>query len=125
MTVSSYIRFEAEGGPITIEASAEEVSPAPGVVKAGVKEKVQDALVVAQEGFEEAMKRILSYNARIITEAVVVLPHPPDQLEVRFGLKATGEVGNFAVTKLGGEANYQVTLTWNDLKGGTAGRDGG
>ena len=29
-----------------------------------------------------------------------------------FSLKATGEVGNFAVAKAGAEANYTVKLTW-------------
>jgi hypothetical protein len=29
-----------------------------------------------------------------------------------FGLKATGEVGNFAVAKACAEANYTVKLTW-------------
>jgi len=37
-----------------------------------------------------------------------------DEVEVKFGLKATGEVGNnmFAIGKAGMEANYEVTLKW-------------
>lgn len=36
-------------------------------------------------------------------------------MEITFGLKATGEVGNniFAVGKAGVEANYKVTLRWH------------
>jgi len=33
-------------------------------------------------------------------------------MEVTFGLKATGELGNFAVAKASAEASYTVTLTW-------------
>jgi hypothetical protein len=33
-----------------------------------------------------------------------------DEVSVKFGLKATGEAGNFAVGKVGVEANYEVKL---------------
>jgi hypothetical protein len=33
-------------------------------------------------------------------------------LEISFSLKATGELGNVAVGKAGGEANYNVKLVW-------------
>ena len=32
--------------------------------------------------------------------------------EVKFGLKALGEAGVFAIGKVGGEMNYEVTLKW-------------
>jgi len=37
-------------------------------------------------------------------------------VEVKFGLKATGEAGNylFAIGKVGVEANYEVTLKWSN-----------
>jgi hypothetical protein len=118
--MSCYIRFEAEDGSILIEVDAEEVSSPPGVVKAGVKERMRDAVVLAEAGFEDAIKRILICNARVITEAVGALPQGPDQLKITFGLKATGEIGNFAITKVGGEANYEVSLTWTKMMGGAA-----
>ena len=33
-------------------------------------------------------------------------------MEITFGLKATGEVGNLAVGKVAGESNYQVKMVW-------------
>jgi hypothetical protein len=36
------------------------------------------------------------------------LPDPPDQMEVTFGLKATGELGNFAVANVGHRVNREV-----------------
>ena len=36
----------------------------------------------------------------------------PSEVKVTFGLKATGEAGIFAITKLGGEANFSVKLGW-------------
>ena len=35
-----------------------------------------------------------------------------EEAEVKFGLKAVGEAGVFAVGKVGGEMNYEVTLKW-------------
>ena len=37
---------------------------------------------------------------------------PPDEVEVEFGLKATAELGNFAIGKVNGETNYTVRLKW-------------
>jgi hypothetical protein len=39
-----------------------------------------------------------------------------EEVEVSFGLKAMGELGTFAVGKVGLEANYQVTLKWSNKK---------
>jgi|GEM_PF-738148 len=35
-----------------------------------------------------------------------------DEVELKFGLVTSGELGNFAVGKVGVEANYEVTLKW-------------
>jgi hypothetical protein len=32
--------------------------------------------------------------------------------EIKFGIKCVGEAGLFAVGKLGGEVNYEITLKW-------------
>ncbi len=37
-----------------------------------------------------------------------------DEVEVKFGLSATGELGNFAIGQVGAEANYEVTLKWSN-----------
>ena len=39
-----------------------------------------------------------------------------DEVEVSFGLKAVGEAGNFAIGKVGMEANYVVKLKWSGEK---------
>jgi len=50
-------------------------------------------------------RKVIRRNAVVFIKKV----RPPDKVEVAFGLKATGEVGNFAVAKAGAEANYTVT----------------
>src|SRR5690348_10644204 len=47
----------------------------------------------------------------------------PDQIEVKFGVKASGEA-KWLVAKAAGEANFEVTLTWSrhDQNAGASGQ---
>jgi hypothetical protein len=41
-----------------------------------------------------------------------------EETELKFGLKSIGEAGIFAISKVGREMNYEVTLKWRkDEKG--------
>ena len=40
-----------------------------------------------------------------------------EEAEIKFGLKSIGEAGIFAIGKVGGEMNYEVTLKWKKEKG--------
>ncbi|MBE7556737.1 MAG: hypothetical protein HS126_37275 [Anaerolineales bacterium] len=39
-----------------------------------------------------------------------------EEAEIKFGLKTIGEAGIFAIGKVGGEMNYEVTLKWRKDK---------
>jgi hypothetical protein len=54
----------------------------------------------------------VSLIVRAFLAAVDALDKPPAEMEITFGLKATGEVGNLAVGKVAGESNYQVKMIW-------------
>lgn len=112
--MASYLQFAApDGGAILVEVEGvETTTAASGVIKAGLKERAQGAIAEAQAAFEEALQRAVRFNAEAVVAAVNGLPDPPDEVELSFGLKATGEAGNFAVCKAGGEANYAVKLAW-------------
>lgn len=109
--MTDYIQFTTEdGATISVEA-AEEETVEPGVVKAGLKEEAEKAVAEAKVSFERGLE-IVRYNADAFIKKVRGLHDPPNEVEMTFGLKATGEVGNFAVAKAGAEANYTVKLTW-------------
>ena len=76
-----------------------------------VGEAVRDAMEEAKTTFEDAMGAV-HQNAQAIIDKLKGLSDPPDEVEVTFGLKATGELGNFAVDKASAEANYTVKMTW-------------
>jgi hypothetical protein len=109
--MTDYIQFTTEDGATILVEAAEEETIEPGVVKAGLKEKAEEAIAEAKVSFERGLE-IVRYNADAFIEKVRSLSDPPDEVEMTFGLKATGEVGNFAVAKTGAEANYTVKLTW-------------
>jgi len=113
--MARYIKYQtADGGTVLVEVEgeAEAAVPKGGVVRAGrVGEAVQDAVEEVQTRFEDAME-VVRRNAQTIIGKVKGLSDPPDEVEVTFGLKATGEFGNFAVAKASAEANYTVKMTW-------------
>ncbi len=111
--MTRYIQYTAsDGGTILMEVDEQEVASPEGVVKAGVADTVQKTVARAQSTFEGALDRVVRQNAEAFIQSVRSLTESPDELEVTFGLKATGEVGNIAIAKGGGEANFTIKLSW-------------
>jgi hypothetical protein len=99
-----FIRYTLEdGSELLIEATGSEG----GVVRAGISEKIE----IAKTSFDAALDSVRLSALQIRKKLHDV---QADEVEVKFGLKATGEIGNnmFAVGKAGVEANYEVTLKW-------------
>lgn len=112
--MARYIEFSTgEGGSLLIEVDEQEASPAQGVTKAGLLERRgTDVVGSAKKSFDDAVRAIVGHNVESFTRAVTQLKKPPDEFELVFALKATGEVGNFAIAKVGGEANFTIRLSW-------------
>lgn len=121
--MSKYIQFESgedEGGIVLIEVEEEEVEQnTGGSIKAGLRSNVKDgiksAVSIAAKPFESAIRSAIRYNVQGLISAVRGLPDAPTEVEITFGLKATGEAGNVAVGKAGSEANYNVKLVWKQI----------
>jgi hypothetical protein len=103
--MSRYVEFELPDGSKVIIESDE---PGSGRVQAtrGIGDLKQ-----AAETFENAAE-----NARkaglVILDKVRGLHDSPDEVEITFGLKASGELGSLVIAKAGVEASYSVKLTW-------------
>ncbi len=117
--MTSYLRFssEEEGtADLLVEVDAAEDLLVAGEQNAGLRQWARNqagqAVGVAQSGFEEAVRRAVSLNVRAFLAAVDALEKPPAEIEITFGLKATGELGNLAVGKVSGESNYQIRMVW-------------
>lgn len=79
----------------------EPVSKRPGEVAAQAKKTFAEAL-------DNLKPMVENIKARFdgMTE-------PADEVEVKFSVKLSGEVGA-VVTKVGGEATYEITLKWQN-----------
>lgn len=112
--MSRYVEFRTDvGGSILVEVDDAEVTAEPGVEKAGLRDMAAgDAVARAQSSFEEAVNAAVGRSVSALADAVGSLPLTTTEVELAFALKATGEIGNLAIAKAGGEANFSVRLTW-------------
>jgi hypothetical protein len=76
------------------------------------RNRAGEVVAVAQTGFDEAVRRAVGLNVPAFLAAAEALQDPPAEMEITFGLKGTGEVGNVAVGKVAGECSYQVKMVW-------------
>jgi hypothetical protein len=120
-----YIEFptDHDGVTVLVETDGDEVAPPAGIEKAGFLTKRKtagDTVATARLSFDVALKRIVQENVRTLTEAIDKLANRPHEIELTFGLKATGEAGNIAIAKVGGEASFQLRLLWKPSDGAAA-----
>lgn len=103
--MAQLIKYKLEDGS---ELLIEMIGSEGGIVKAGLGEKIEQA----QQTFDQALDSVRVSALQIRKKLHDV---QADEVEVKFGLKATGEMGGnmFAVGKVGVEANYEVTLKWS------------
>ncbi|NWG06847.1 MAG: hypothetical protein HXY35_09210 [Chloroflexi bacterium] len=91
-----------DGSTILVESEA---------VTTGIVRASRGGVDVAQAGktFKVAFASIAGSLKSMFAELEAL---QIDEAELKFGLKAVGEAGVFAVGKVGGETNFEVTLRW-------------
>ena len=92
------------------------------ILVAGPEEESSSGLTPAARGKEEEIKvkpvkaglreaiQGAKESAKILLEEINELQ--VSEAEIKFGLTTTGELGYFAVVKMGMGVNYEVTLRW-------------
>lgn len=84
----------------------------PGAMsEAGISYKPSDVIELAK-GNLDAVVRLVQFSCAALLRSVDELESTPEEIEMSFSVKVTGD-GNFAIAKLGAEANYGFKLTWN------------
>lgn len=114
--MTQYIKFPTLNGETILVEIAEGKEKIDDLVRAGLAEKVKNAIIIVQENFESAMMTIIERNAEAFNQTMQALPKPIVEAEISFGVKAIAEAGYSAVAKTGGEANYTVRLVWRSEK---------
>lgn len=107
MRMSTFIEYELEDGLTLLVEKPE--SNSDGMRQTSLKSK--PTIAKANLSFIDALEGIKK-SAILIRKAFHQLR--ADEVEVSFGLTTTGEVGNFAIGKIGIEVNYVVKLKWNN-----------
>jgi hypothetical protein len=107
--MSAYVEYQLEDGTTILIAAPQEV--ARGMIAA--TRGPEDQVVKAGKKFNEALQAVVKQAQAMRTSLKSLRA---DEVEVTFGLTTTGEMGNFAIGKLGIEANYEVTLKWKNLE---------
>ena len=111
--MSTFIEYELEDGLTIMILASEETKTGRTQV---ARDKDGNVIKRAGKTFSEALENI-KVQAKIMVNKLADLR--ADEVKVKFGLSATGELGNFAIGKVGAEANYEVTFTWNNSKSKT------
>ena len=107
--MSKYVEFPLEGGgSILIEAGDEPSRASAGFLRDGDSHGAADKAQLSFDASVEAVRR----SADLLVTKLRELSTPPDELQVNFNLKASGEMGGLTVGKSGAEANYTVMLKW-------------
>ena len=99
----TYVEYSVDDGS-TILIEAEDAMG--GVVRAS-----HDGANVVRAGkkFTDALASVRGSLRALVNEMDAM---KVEEAEIKFGLKTLGEAGIFAVGKVGGEINYEITLKW-------------
>ena len=112
--MGAYLEYQLEDGTtILVETDQPQ---AVGVTRAA-RDTAGNVITSVSQKFEDALagvkKSALALRGQLMEMRA-------DEVTVTFGLKATGEGGNFAIGKVGIEANYTVTLKWMNVEQASA-----
>lgn len=113
--MAMYIQFDTgneDDGTVLVELDSGEDVEAGFEEASRLGKTVEGVVKIAEETLSASVNKAIQSSIQPMLNAVRNLPEEPSEIEITFGLKAIGEVGNMAVGKAGGEANYIVKLTW-------------
>jgi TusA-related sulfurtransferase len=107
--MATYIEYQLEDGTIILVETDER--QAGGTIQKASRDKVGNVIASVNQKFENAFAGVKK-SAVVLRKQLEEMR--ADEVEVTFNLKATGEAGNFAIGRIGAEANYTVKLKWSN-----------
>lgn len=96
-----------------IDVVVEENVPtvAPGATKAGMGGLLHGTGHTVSVSLQESVG-VLGQIASAFTASLASHDPKPAAVEINFGLEASGEAGNFIISKVAGKANFSVKMSW-------------
>ncbi len=111
----AYVKFELEDGTAVYIESGETHKGSSGLIP-GMRGDAADQAAISFEKSFTAVRKMASTMISGLREGFV---EQPEEVQINFGLKASGELGNLVVARGGMEANYNVMLRWRSEKAET------
>lgn len=106
--MSEIVRFKSEEyGDLLVEVD----DGLRGFERVSADEEFSDRVVDAAQSFEGAVDSVIEHAKQVLDSLKKL---QPDGAEIEFGIKLTAEAGVLA--KVGGEANFNVKLSWDPGK---------
>jgi hypothetical protein len=106
--MNKLVKFDVEDGATVLieveEMKFEGVEP--------VSKPIDELAAQASQSLGKALDG-LTPMIRTLKNRLNALTDPADEVEVKFSVKLTAEVGAI-ITHLGGEATYEITLKWGN-----------
>ncbi len=118
--MTNFQSFTEDGQTFWVEIE-QPVKKQPGEVQVSISaSQARQAVAAVQVGLSAALN-VVKVNAIAFIDKVKEIPDPPDEVQVTFGLIATGDVSvPLAIAKAGVGAGYAVTLIWRRDKSNPA-----
>ena len=107
--MSSIVKYETANGPVYIEATTAEERKS-GVHKAGLPEDGKALIQSAAATFESAIQNAF-VAANTLVEKATSLKVQPQELNIEFGLKLSGDFSFFVISGTS-EANFAIKAKW-------------
>lgn len=107
--MSNIVKFETENGPVYVEVTTPRAQKS-GVQKAGLKQDAKQVIQNATSTFEAALANAF-VAANTLVDRAVSLKVQPQELNIEFGLKVSGEMDLFVISG-DTEANFAIKIKW-------------
>lgn len=105
----SIVKYETANGPVYIEAATVDERNS-GVQKAGLPEDGKALIQSAAATFESAIQNAF-VAANTLVEKAASLKIQPQELNIEFGLKLSGDFSFFVISGTS-EANFAIKAKW-------------
>jgi hypothetical protein len=107
--MASFVKFELEDGTIVFVETTDTPKGGSGFPLSSRGEHPSEQSAIS---FEKSIQSVRKMAAAMVQEMRDGFTEQPDEMQINFGMKASGEVGALVVSRGGTETNYNVMLRW-------------
>ena len=105
----AYLTFELEDGTKVFIEASDVQKTTPGLIPSGRGEGNEKAPI----HFEQQVSGVKKMAAALVRQFREGMEEEPSDVDISFGMKASGELGGLLVSRSGGDASFSITLRWH------------